>query len=429
MDVFNLVDVSHYVTEVTKEELQRIAIAGTHLHKWQGCGIDGLRNVIQDQAIIQLDPLNPAGREHDIFFAARVQDYKIGQFEEVAYPERLVFESYGYQGHTWGVLCAFAIEYFPLFYSRMQRDFFGKNTIRRIEALEKNHPKLLDQVEEYVRVHGEINGDALKEWGKIDSSYASWKTGRLGGTALETLWLLGRLVVSRRAKNFRKMYNLPNRFVPPELLQKVSVNNEEFTIRDFVLKQKSYPLQYLGNLSQKKSGGNTTSFTMRTSKRFDPIVFESGGDEKPVILKLEDSKIALAAPSHWERLVTLKYNDIMRAIAPLDPLIWNRSITKAIFDFEYVWEVYKPIKDRIWGYYVYPLLYLGKLIARLEAMFDKKTKFLTFFNFQVEEHYPRENRTEKALIDLFTRWGVALDAKKIRTDDSLQKYGCDSELI
>ncbi|MFQ6125626.1 MAG: hypothetical protein ACE5R6_13645 [Candidatus Heimdallarchaeota archaeon] len=98
-DVVSLVDVSKHVTEVSKEELQRIALAGTHLHKWQGEGTEGLRKVIKEQAIVQLDPLNPAGREHDIFFAARVRDYKIGQFEVVAYPERLIFESYGYHGH------------------------------------------------------------------------------------------------------------------------------------------------------------------------------------------------------------------------------------------------------------------------------------------------------------------------------------------
>ncbi len=423
-----LVDVSKYVTEVSTEELRRIALAGTHLHKWEGKGTDGLKKVIKDHAVVQLDPLNPAGREHDIFFAARIRDYKIGQFEEVAYPERLVFESYGYHGHFWGILCAFAIEHFPLFYSRMDREFLGKHVIRQFEGLERDHPNLLDSVEEYVRNHGETSGDDLKELGKANPSYASWRSGRLGGTALETLWSLGRLIVSRRDKNFRKVYDLVENFIPREFVHKVDYDEEEFAFRDFVLKQKSYPLIYLGNLSPKKSGGKKTFFVMRKSKRFDPIIFEHEKDDTPVILKPEGSKMALAAPPHWEKLTTLTYDDEMRAIAPLDPLIWDRRITEEIFDFEYVWEVYKRANERRWGYYVYPLLYLGQLIARFEAKFDKKTKTLTFFNFQAEEHYPRGNRTEDALLRLITRWGRALDAVVICTDESLLKYGCDQEI-
>lgn len=427
-DVITLVDVSKHVTEVSKEELRRIAIVGTHMHKWQGKGIDGLKKVIKEQAVVQLDPLNPAGREHDIFFAARIRDYKIGQFEEVAYPERLVFESYGYHGHFWGILCAFAIEHFPLFYSRMDREFLGKYVLRQLEGLEKDHPNLLDSVEEYVQNHGETSGDNLKELGKADPSYASWKSGRLGRTALETLWSLGRLAVSRRDKNFRKVYDLVERFIPREFVYNVDIDMEEFAFRDFLLKQKSYPLIYLGNLSQKKSGGKETLFTMRKSKRFDPTIFEHEGDDTPVILKPEGSKLALAAPPHWEKLAALDYDDDMRAIAPLDPLIWDRRITEELFNFEYVWEVYKRANERRWGYYVYPLLYLGQLIARLEVKFNKKTKSLTFFNFQAEEHYPRENRTEDALLRLITRWGRALNASTIRNDESLRKYGCEHEI-
>lgn len=310
----------------------------------------------------------------------------------------------------------------------MDREFLGKHVLRQHEGLEKDHPNLLDSVEEYVQEHGETSGDDLKELGKADPSYAAWRSGRLGGTALETLWSLGRLVVSRRDMNFRKAYDFTERFIPRELVHKVDFDKEEFAFQDFVLKQKSFPLIYLGNLSQKKSGGKEGLFTMRKSKRFDPTIFKHGGDDVPVILKPEGSKIAIAAPPHWEKLSALTPDNEMRAIGPLDPLIWDRRITEEVFDFEYAWEVYKRANERRWGYYVYPLLYLGQLIARLEVKFDKKTKTLTFFNFQAEEHYPRENRTEDALLRLITRWGRAIDATTIRTDESLRKYGCDQEI-
>ncbi|MFD0618752.1 DNA glycosylase AlkZ-like family protein [Paenibacillus sp. GCM10027629] len=33
-------------------------------------------------------------------------------------------------------------------------------------------------------------------------------------------------------------------------------------------------------------------------------------------------------------------------LAPLDNLIWDRTLIKELFDFEYRWEVYKPVAER-----------------------------------------------------------------------------------
>jgi uncharacterized protein YcaQ len=44
-----------------------------------------------------------------------------------------------------------------------------------------------------------------------------------------------------------------------------------------------------------------------------------------------------------------------------------------IFDFEYVWEVYKPARQRRWGWYVCPLLHRDRLIGRIEARVEKET--------------------------------------------------------
>ncbi|MBN2565263.1 MAG: winged helix DNA-binding domain-containing protein, partial [Candidatus Eisenbacteria bacterium] len=53
-------------------------------------------------------------------------------------------------------------------------------------------------------------------------------------------------------------------------------------------------------------------------------------------------------------------------LAPLDNLLWDRGMVQAIFGFTYTWEVYLPAARRKYGYYVLPVLYDDRLVARFE---------------------------------------------------------------
>ena len=57
----------------------------------------------------------------------------------------------------------------------------------------------------------------------------------------------------------------------------------------------------------------------------------------------------------------------------------------ALFGFEYKWEVYTPILQRKYGYYILPVLCGTDFIGRIEFNFDKKAKCLTVVNFWPED--------------------------------------------
>src|SRR5207248_1030717 len=68
----------------------------------------------------------------------------------------------------------------------------------------------------------------------------------------------------------------------------------------------------------------------------------------------------------------------------------TRGRASWLFDFEYLWEVYKPAAKRRWGYYTLPILYGDRLVARLDPKLDRTTSTLVINGFWLEEYAPVE---------------------------------------
>jgi uncharacterized protein YcaQ len=95
---------------------------------------------------------------------------------------------------------------------------------------------------------------------------------------------------------------------------------------------------------------------------------------------------------------TIPHNNL-RFIAPLDNLIWDRDLVKALFDFDYKWEVYVPEGKRKFGYYVLPILYEDRFVGRLEPSRDKKRTNKLEINRLWFENPKDENSHFKMLIE------------------------------
>ena len=54
-------------------------------------------------------------------------------------------------------------------------------------------------------------------------------------------------------------------------------------------------------------------------------------------------------------------------LTPFDPLVWDRSRVKALFDFDFLLECYLPEAKRKYGYYTLTILHRGALAGRLDA--------------------------------------------------------------
>ena len=91
----------------------------------------------------------------------------------------------------------------------------------------------------------------------------------------------------------------------------------------------------------------------------------------------------------------------MSFIAPLDSLMWDKSLILSLFDFRYSWEIYTPAAKRKYGYYTLPVLYGDSFVGRIEAVPDKKSNILyvrgLWWESDVRQTKKLQNELEKTL--------------------------------
>jgi uncharacterized protein YcaQ len=112
-----------------------------------------------------------------------------------------------------------------------------------------------------------------------------------------------------------------------------------------------------------------------------------------------------------------KYKPRCEFIAPLDSFIWDRKLIKALFGFEYTWEIYTPAVKRKYGSYVLPILYGESLIGRIETVCERKTKTLVVKNIWYEDGVKQTKAIKSAIDACLKRFAAfndcELKAKKV----------------
>ena len=97
-----------------------------------------------------------------------------------------------------------------------------------------------------------------------------------------------------------------------------------------------------------------------------------------------------SAPAYLRAGQTVPRRDRGTALlCPFDPLIFFRPRVERLFGFHYRIEIYTPAPKRRYGYYVWPLLLDGRLVARVDLKADRAADALRVVGAFGEPDTPR----------------------------------------
>lgn len=369
-------------------------------------GVEGTEQAMREMEYLQLDPLQIIARSHDIKLHSRVLDYAPGMWEEVTYQQRKFFDWGGW-------LAARPMDDLPYWRVVMRRE---RDSQGRIHSMGREHADAIVEMRDILRERGTVsNRDFKMAKRKRTESYRGRKDSAL---ALYYLWRIGDVMTHHR-ENFERVYALTEEVAPTGLICEA---DEAKTDRFLIKKDVSF--SGLSRMSR-------TSDVFHRGVPFDEMkqVIDSllaDGDLIEVTVEgwkavhyalgsdaaILDDLGAGRIPEAWTPLETTTTDEVT-FLAPLDP-VSARGRAKVLFGFDYVWEVYKPEDKRKYGYYVLPVLWGDKLVARFDSKLNRTTNTFIILGFWLEdESLGSDEAFAEALARGFERFARFLGADRL----------------
>ena len=310
--------------------------------------------VIKQLGVVQIDSVNVLVRSQELPLFARLGDHDRAAIPE-ATAQGKIFEYWGHEA------AHLPVELQPLFRWKMDAARTGKVKHWGLTSFYDDNKSYVKRVLKHVERHGPVTARALSTRTEKKGTWWDWDEAK---TALEYLFLTGQLMSRGRGTDFARIYDTPERVLPPRVL-----NAKTPTERDA-----RKELLVRAAIAQ----GIATAEDLADYYRQRPAV------AKPLIAELvDDGVLRTVTVNGWKEKAYVHRNTAppkrVRATAllsPFDSLVWCRPRNERLFDFHYRIEIYTPKPKRRFGYYVLPVLCDEKLVGRLDMKADRANNTL-----------------------------------------------------
>ena len=312
---------------------------------WPGrrwIGRSGAAQALRYVEAVQIDPLNVVARSHDIVLWSRVADYRPEYLDDLLYGEREFFD-YG------SGLFIYPMDELPYWRVAMQR----KGREDRWADFASQHSKLLREVKSELRRRGPLGNRDFTGRTRVNS----YRARKDSGLALYYLWLAGELMTHHR-QGFERLYDFRNNVAPAQLNRRATVTQTEhfFALKTLAFKglstARAFAHSWQGFIERRVNMDEANKRLNRLVAAGEAAVVNVEGWKEACYLSAGDLPLlddleAGRVPPAWQPLDTTTDQEVV-FLAPLD-IVSARGRANELFDFEYVWEVYKPAAQRRWG--------------------------------------------------------------------------------
>lgn len=333
--------------ELSRNEAKNFLLAKQGLignHQFDGkLGVLSFLNRVH---AIQYDPVDICGKNAEIVLHARVGAFQKNMLSELLYSDSELIESYDKKlcivtQNDWNKLAP--VRYYKLTRLKQPNGLFD---------IEAEIMSLLSQ-QKTVNVKSFSSHNRCKwYWGHNASIYQ---------IALERLFVEGKICIASRKGNIKE-YQLNNLFGSDN-----GVSNDDYY--RWHIKRR---IESIGMLWKAPSPAweYIPGCTLTHRRRMIDELMEQGEIVEVCIDSVARHLYCSREDIAFLNLDSSALSRRVELLAPLDNLLWDRKLVSAIFNFEYIWEIYVPEAKRKFCSYCLPILWGNELVGRIELKVD-----------------------------------------------------------
>lgn len=388
--------------KINKQQARQFLIAYQGLDsKHTFAGKQGVYEYIRKVGCIQFDPLNIVGHNHELVLQSRIRGFSPDMLQELLYEDRSLIDGWD---KNMSIYCT---EDWPFFKRLRDREK------QRLGSSSRPINRILPQIRKEIEERGPVASTDLDYHEIVDWS---WAPTRISRAALESMYFWGELIIHHKEYT-RRVYDFADRNLPAEILFAPDPNVTDSQFFAWYVKRRISAVGMLWNKAGDAWLGIEGLKSMERNKAFSSLLdndeiieISVEGVKQPLYIRTEDKNLL-------EEIINGRTASANTCIlAPLDNIIWDRKLVKELFGFEYVWEVYKPAEERIYGYYVLPVLSGDRFIARFEPGWDKRSDTLVIKNWWWEPGIRHSKKLKKELFKCIRQFADYLYAAAVRAE-------------
>ncbi len=314
-------------------------------------GKEGTAQIVERLGYVQIDTIHIIQRAHHHTLWTRFPQYAPEMLDELLAQDNRVFEWWTH-----------AMSYIPMRDYRFYAPRMGKQALwgRQLEWLVE-YADMITHVKERIRTEGSLGAADFEHPKNTTNGWWDWKPAK---QALEILATMGELMVTQR-RNFQRIFDLTERVLPADVDTTPPTDEElqQFIVR-FALNTSGVLRENEVQWSRRKVDPAALQAMVEAG---EVMKFEIEGLNGEPCYALTDVVEAVAQSPNGE--------PHLHILSPFDNLIIDRRWLRGFFDgFEYTIECYVPEAKRKYGYFVLPILWGDRLVARMDSKADRKPK-------------------------------------------------------